>query len=196
MPSLAWLKVFRIPHALPRRLYHRPAPRLPASRRHEGGYHSRKGHPPSLRQHLAPDQLAAAMAHARAMGPSNRLVELNRIFVTCDLNRLGGFYRFCGPSLDQNTERHAPPRTRRSGKSNASVTRSRTARRGISINVRSPRLGPRTAQPIQWDTGVCHLPDVDPRVRLSRPPRASSGRLGRSPNLHTERTGGRPPSTN
>jgi hypothetical protein len=37
-------------------------------------------------------------------GLAQRLIGLDRIFVTCDLKRSGGFYRFSDPSLGQNAE--------------------------------------------------------------------------------------------
>ena len=110
MPSLAWRLVIRIPRVLSRRLSCREAPRLPASTRHEGGYQSGKGHPPSLRENIwQRTKLAAAMAHAFAIGLTDRLVGLNRKIVGCDLKRLGGFYRFCVPSLGQYAHNTARP---------------------------------------------------------------------------------------
>jgi hypothetical protein len=44
----------------------------------------------------------ARTAHPRPVCPSDRLIGLDRMIVTCDLKRLGGFYRFSDSSLDQN----------------------------------------------------------------------------------------------
>ena len=175
-PSLAWLKVFHIPRVSPRRFLHRRVPRLSASRRHEGRYQSIKGHPPSLRHHSASDRPAAAMAHARAIGLSDRLVGLNRIFATCYLNRSGGFYRFRDPSLGQNAVKVAFPGNGPGSDEDATAGHARAA---PPRNQRSTCPEPRPARDFshrnKWDAGSNHLPDARKRAPGARCTLAGTG---------------------
>jgi hypothetical protein len=98
------------------------------------------------------------MAHARAKGQSNRLVEMNRIFETCDLNRSGGFYRFCDLSLgqiaDDTTAAMAAPVETEAGTPLAVLTLNRNDRPPPQ-----PAAGGILAITDQQDDGRRHLPD-------------------------------------
>jgi hypothetical protein len=43
------------------------------------------------------------------MSPLDRLIRRNRFYVTCDLKRSGGFYRFSGQGLEQSERIRARP---------------------------------------------------------------------------------------
>ena len=75
-----------------------------------GGPHPiQKGSFDLARHHPLKGQRAAAVAQAHSFGLPARLVGLNRIVATCDLKRLGGFYRFLRRVLEQNATKNPTP---------------------------------------------------------------------------------------